>query len=190
MYYKIKQTLDKDDRKLVVYTLSKFFNGQSMLIYTDNNGFAIFIDKNKAALLDLNLKEVKGIVYPDYQKGLAMTIIDAIFIRHLLKLRTEMLDRAHLKSLDWVLQQCYYIELSNGQRFSLPSLLSKYISSACRDTITLSSGLWKFMWYYKLSFNLSKGELKIINKGTVKDMLQPKFEFNGSIYTKGTTIEC
>lgn len=189
MHYIFKENLDSKEKKQIYKTLSKFLKGDLMLTYTDENGFAIFIDSNKAVLLDFNLKDIKGIVYPNYLKGLGMTITDAVFIRHLLSLRKEMLEKANLKSLPWVLCPCYFIELSNGKRFSLPTLLSKYVSTACRDTITLSSGLWKFMWYYKIVFNLPEGELKVIDDGTVRSMLQANFEYKEGLLLKGTVIK-
>ena len=190
MHYRLQPNLDVKEKKQIYKTLSRFLTGEPMLTYTNEDGFAIFIDTKKAVLLDFNLKDVKGIVYPDYLKGIAMTITDAVFVRHLLRLRAEMLEKTlKLKSLPWTLQQCYFIELSNGNRFSLPTLLSKYISTTRRNNITLSSGLWKFMWYYKITFNLPAGELKIVDDGTVKSMLQANFEYNGGLLLKGTVIK-
>ena len=189
MYYRLHQNLDEREKKQIYKVLSKFLTGEPMLTYTNEDGFAVFIDTKKAILLDFNLKDVKGIVYPDYLKGIAMTIVDAVFVRHLLRLRSETLANMKWLSLPWTLKQCYFIELSNGKRFSLPTLLSKYISTACRDSITLSSGLWKFMWYYKITFNLPAGELKIVDDGTVKSMLQANFDYNGGLLLKGTVIK-
>lgn len=189
MYCKLMQNIDVIEKSQIIKTLSKFFSGKTMLTYTDQDGFSIFIDTKKAILLDLDLKTAKGIIYPDYNKGIAMTIIDAVFIRHLLKLREDMIKKLNLEKLPWVLMPCYYIELSSGKKFSLPSLLSKYISSVRRDTLTLSSGLWKFLWYYKINFNLPEGQLSIIDNGNVKDMLHSKFNYNGKILEKGITIK-
>ena len=190
MYYRLQKNLELKDRKQIYKILSDFFTGKPMLTFTNEDGFAIFIDTHKAVLLDFNLKDVKGIVYPDYIKGLAMTIRDAVFIRHLLKLRCDMLEKLNLISLPWILKQYYYIELSNGKKFSLPSLLSKYVPTACRDTITLSAGLWKFMWYYKINFNLPNGMLKIIDDGSVQSMLHSNFDYDGNLLLKGTIIKC
>lgn len=188
MYCKLMENIDDKEKSQIIRTLSKFFSGKTMLTHTTQDGFAIFIDSKKAILLDLNLKLAKGIIYPDYTKGLAMTIIDAVFIRHLLRLREEMLKKLNLEKLPWVLRPCYYIELSNGKKFSLPSLLSKYLSSMRRDTITLSSGLWKFMWYYKITFTLPHGNLTIVDNGDLSSMLKSEFIYSGIRTEKGITL--
>lgn len=188
MYCKLMENIDDKEKSQIIRTLSKFFSGKTMLTHTTQDGFAIFIDSKKAILLDLNLKLAKGIIYPDYTKGLAMTIIDAVFIRHLLRLREEMLKKLNLEKFPWVLKPCYYIELSNGKKFSLPSLLSKYLSSMRRDTITLSSGLWKFMWYYKITFTLPHGNLTIVDNGDLSSMLKSEFIYSGIRTEKGITL--
>lgn len=188
MYCKLMENIDDKEKSQIIRTLSKFFSGKTMLTHTTQDGFAVFIDSKKAILLDLNLKLAKGIIYPDYTKGLAMTIIDAVFIRHLLRLREEMLKKLNLEKFPWVLKPCYYIELSNGQKFSLPSLLSKYLSSMRRDTITLSSGLWKFMWYYKITFTLPHGNLNIVDNGDLSSMLKSEFIYSGIRTEKGITL--
>ena len=188
MYCKLIENIDDKEKSQIIRTLSKFFSGKTMLTHTTQDGFAIFIDSKKAILLDLNLKLAKGIIYPDYTKGLAMTIIDAVFIRHLLRLREEMLKKLNLEKLPWVLKPCYYIELSSGKKFSLPSLLSKYLSSMRRDTITLSSGLWKFMWYYKITFTLPHGNLTIVDNGDLSSMLKSEFIYSGIRTEKGITL--
>lgn len=188
MYCKLMENIDDKEKSQIIRTLSKFFSGKTMLTHTTQDGFAIFIDSKKAILLDLNLKLAKGIIYPDYTKGLAMTIIDAVFIRHLLRLREEMLKKLNLEKLPWVLKPCYYIELSSGKKFSLPSLLSKYLSSMRRDTITLSSGLWKFMWYYKITFTLPHGNLTIVDNGDLSSMLKSEFIYSGIRTEKGITL--
>lgn len=188
MYCKLMENIDDKEKSQIIRTLSKFFSGKTMLTHTTQDGFAIFIDSKKAILLDLNLKLAKGIIYPDYTKGLAMTIIDAVFIRHLLRLREEMLKKLNLEKFPWVLRPCYYIELSNGKKFSLPSLLSKYLSSMRRDTITLSSGLWKFMWYYKITFTLPHGNLTIVDNGDLSSMLKSEFIYSGIRTEKGITL--
>lgn len=188
MYCKLMENIDDKEKSQIIRTLSKFFSGKTMLTHTTQDGFAIFIDSKKAILLDLNLKLAKGIIYPDYTKGLAMTIIDAVFIRHLLRLREEMLKKLNLEKLPWVLKPCYYIELSSGKKFSLPSLLSKYLSSMRRDTITLSSGLWKFMWYYKITFTLPHGNLTIVDNGDLSSMLKSEFIYGGIRTEKGITL--
>lgn len=188
MYCKLMENIDDKEKSQIIRTLSKFFSGKTMLTHTTQDGFAIFIDSKKAILLDLNLKLAKGIIYPDYTKGLAMTVIDAVFIRHLLRLREEMLKKLNLEKLPWTLKPCYYIELSNGQKFSLPSLLSKYLSSMRRDTITLSSGLWKFMWYYKITFTLPHGQLNIVDNNDLSSMLKSEFIYSGIRTEKGITL--
>lgn len=188
MYCKLMKNIEENEKLQIIKTLSKFFSGKSMLTYTTQEGFAIFIDSKKAILLDLNLKIAKGIIYPNYTQGIAMTIIDAVFIRHLLRLRETMLEKLNLEKYPWVLKPCYYIELSSGKKFSLPSLLSKYLSSSKRDTITLSSGLWKFMWYYKITFNLPKGILSIKNDNDLNSMLKSEFLYNDEIVSKGTFL--
>ena len=106
MYCKLMENIDDKEKSQIIRTLSKFFSGKTMLTHTTQDGFAIFIDSKKAILLDLNLKLAKGIIYPDYTKGLAMTIIDAVFIRHLLRLREEMLNlREENEGLNIILKQ-------------------------------------------------------------------------------------
>lgn len=190
MWTNIRQDIEGKERKQVIYTLKRFFAGEKLLTYTNQDGFSIFIDSKKAILLDFSLKNIIGIVpISDYiNKSIAMTITDVVFIRHLLRLRQEMLDKLKLKSLPWVLQPYYYIELSNGKKFSLPSLLTKFVSAAKRDSITLSSGLWKFMWYYNIEFNLPEGKLSILTDNTVKSMIQSNFIYNNKIVLKETVL--
>lgn len=159
-----------------------------MLTYTTQEGIAIQLDKHRAFILDFNLHTIKAKIEQDPSICIGMTVMDAVFIRHLLSLRQDLLDRMHLASLNWVLLPSYYIELENGKKFSLPSLLTKYISASRRDTITLSSGLWKFMWYYKVSFNLPGGQLQIHNDKDYRGMIASQFKYADKIYAKGTVL--
>lgn len=174
--------------RAIVKAIKKFLSGQPLLTHTTQEGIAIQLDKHKAFILDFDLHTVKAKLLQDPSICIGMTVMDAVFIRHLLSLRKDLLERMGLVSLNWKLLPSYYIELENGKKFSLPSLLTKYSSAARRDTITLSAGLWKFMWYFKVSFNLPYGQLSIYNDKDYKGMIASQFMYAGKVYDKGSVL--
>ena len=186
------ETVEISDRlkPAVAKAIFKFLSGQSMLTYTSQEGIALYLDKQRAVLLDFNLKDLKGIIDIPISitttYALAMTYRDAIFIKHLLYLRQDLLNKMHMKSLNWILMPYYYIKLQNGKQVSLPSLLMKYAATAKRNSITLSMGLWLFMWYYNIQFTLPDGILSINDTGKADAML--KSEFKSALTSSGNAV--
>ena len=175
--------------KIVKATIAEYtVSNEPKLVYICNEGICIYIAVDLAIVLDHAFSKVKGKANVPFEKGIAMTMREVIFVSYLIQLRKQMLEKMNLRSLDWELCQYYYIKLANGKKFSLPSLLSKYTFTCCRDSITLSSGLWKYMWYCKISFNLPKGKLEIIDTGKAVDMSKCLFKYDGTVYSKGQTI--